>query len=170
MARLSGRAGMGTTPVGSCRAWAGPNLRALGQAVLLLQIFDSKIWQPGSARTPPRLPARSSVVLPIGHHPSRRLFSPPVATVDDIPARSPSVGRRTLARLPPPPLRFAGLRMLARRLRRPPLSPAHHPIICYLPVGRPAREKCERERGEEGREEGKGELTWHADMWGPRTT
>uniref|UniRef100_A0A0E0NY54 Protein kinase domain-containing protein n=1 Tax=Oryza rufipogon TaxID=4529 RepID=A0A0E0NY54_ORYRU len=44
--------------------------------------------------------------------------------------------------------------------------PARHPAVCSLPVGWPAIEECERERGEEGREEGKGKLMWHADRWG----
>jgi hypothetical protein len=42
--------------------------------------------------------------------------------------------------------------------RRSPPHPSH-----AMPT-----EKSERERDEEGREEGKRELTWMSDMWGPR--
>uniref|UniRef100_A0A0E0N814 Protein kinase domain-containing protein n=2 Tax=Oryza TaxID=4527 RepID=A0A0E0N814_ORYRU len=73
------------------------------------------------------------------------------------------VGRCALGRLPPPPLRasapfrFTGRRALARRLRRPPLSPARRPAVCSLPVGWPAIEEWQREReGRKGKKRGKG--------------
>uniref|UniRef100_A0A0E0AXE2 Uncharacterized protein n=1 Tax=Oryza glumipatula TaxID=40148 RepID=A0A0E0AXE2_9ORYZ len=71
-----------------------------------------------------------------------------------LPPSSPPTGRCALARLSPPPLRasaplrFAGRRTLARRLRRPPLSPARRlPFLATYPRQREVKKK-RKKKGE----------------------